>query len=94
MGPDYIVNPASGRKVLLEKGYMYRIGTRWGQQRLTREHLLTLLDRDHEDYLIFNARPAAGTQPIYIRNIQYIVREHANITGSHNHEHYMNKVVR
>lgn len=91
---DYVTNPENGDRVKLVKGYMYRIGTRWGQQRLVREHLLTFLDRDHEDYLIFNARPKAGTQMIYIRNIVYIVREQANIVGTYDNKHYMNKIVR
>lgn len=74
----------------LVKGYMYRIQTLTGAQKLKREHLMTYMDENVYGKLLFNARPFAGTQELDPDDIVGIVpvRPSADTTV-----HYMNKVI-
>lgn len=75
-------------------GRKYRLHTRIGQQKYTREHLLTYLGRGGSDGkgLMFNARPFAGTQEFRAEEI-VAMWDQGPSSGRDSSDHYMNKVL-
>lgn len=76
------------------KGYMYRLRTKTGQQKLEREHVMTYMGEDINGEWVFNARPFAGTQTIRPADVTNIVPIRDNTGNRDSSAHYMNKVVK
>lgn len=80
-------------EVRLVKGYMYRVRTRTGQQKLEREHCMTYLGGNDRGELQFNARPFAGTQALDPATVTSIAPVRMS-DGRESPAHYMNRIVR
>lgn len=76
----------------LHPGMMYRIRTKSSRQKQPREHVVTFL-APNDGELLFNARPAAGTQSFAWGEIVSIEPVRDNSGDWDSKDHYMNKVV-